>query len=306
MKKNWVKLLSALACLTLAVGFASCGENDGGGSDGTEKVYSKGLEYALNEDGESYSLVGIGTCEDTDLVIPSTYDGLPITTIGERAFSDCGNLTEVVIPDSVTTIDWYAFYSCESLTSVVIGDSVTTIGGSAFYGCYSLTEFVIPDSVTTIGECAFNYCGNLTEIIVDENNDSYKDMDGNLYTKDGTLLLQYAIGKTATSFTIPDSVTSIGNGVFSGCRSLKEIVIPNRVTTIGSSAFMGCKNLTEIVIPKSVTTIGMDAFSSCDRLTSVTFEDTSTWYVDEQEIDVTDPSANAENFYFSFSHLHKL
>ena len=112
---------------------------------------SQGLEFALNVDETSYSVTWIGTCTDTDVVIPSMHQGAPVTTIGERAFSYCSNLTSVVIGDSVTTIGDCAFFSCENLTSVVIGDSVTTIGEGAFYDCTNLASGVIPDSVTTIG-----------------------------------------------------------------------------------------------------------------------------------------------------------
>ena len=109
------------------------------------KEPSVGLKYALNTDGISYSVTGIGTCTDTEIAIPSTYNNLPVTTIGYQAFFGCRNLKEIVIPDSVTSIDYEAFYNCISLKEVVVPDSVTSIGESAFIGCISLTEVVIPD-----------------------------------------------------------------------------------------------------------------------------------------------------------------
>ena len=105
-----------------------------------EEVYSEGLKYTLNADGVSYSVTGIGTCTDTNIIIPSTYKNLPVTTIGDRAFYSRTSLTSVVIPDSVTTIGDRAFWGCEILTSVVIGNSVTTIGDGAFDPCRSLTS----------------------------------------------------------------------------------------------------------------------------------------------------------------------
>ncbi|MBE5747019.1 MAG: leucine-rich repeat domain-containing protein [Clostridiales bacterium] len=122
--------------------------------------------------------------------------------------------------------------------------SVTSIGNYAFYYCYNLTEIVIPDSVTSIGASAFYGCSSLTSIAVSENSAKYKSIDGNLYNKKGTELIQYAIGKTATSFTIPDSVTSIGIGAFGSCSSLTSVVIPDSVTSIGIDAFYSCDSLT--------------------------------------------------------------
>ena len=183
---------------------------------------SVGLIYILNEDGESYMVSGVGSCTDTELVIPATYNGKPVTTIGEGAFERCTNLTSVMIPDSVTSIGAKAFYNCTRLT-----------------------------------------------ITVDVNNTAYQSIDGNLYTKDGKTLVQYAIGKTDTSFTIPSSVTSIGDWAFSGCKNLRSVVIPNSVTSIGDYAFSGCTHLTSVVIPNSVTSIGNYAFDGCKILTSV-------------------------------------
>ena len=198
-----------------------------------------------------------------------TYKGTTynVTSIGEDAFFWCESLTSVEIGDSVTSIGDSAFYWCSSLTSVVIPDSVTSIGDSAFDNCDSLTSIEIPDSVTSIGDYAFLSCESLTSITVDENNTTYKSIDGNLYSKDGKTLIQYAIGKTATSFTIPDAVTSIGNYAFYNCDSLTSIEIPDSVTSIGNSAFFDCSSLTSVVIGDSVTSIGEYAFAWCTSLT---------------------------------------
>ena len=176
--------------------------------------------------------------------LTSVVIGDGVTSIGSEAFEGCSSLTSVEIGDGVTSIGGSAFYSCDSLTSVEIGDSVTSIGVRAFYSCDSLTSVVIGDGVTSIGDYAFYYCDNLTSITVDENNTTYKSIDGNLYSKDGKTLIQYAIGKKVTSFTIPDSVTSIGEYAFYNCDSLTSVEIPDSVTSIGSSAFYDCDSLT--------------------------------------------------------------
>jgi hypothetical protein len=182
--------------------------------------------------------------------------------IGDAAFSNCGSLTSVTIPDSVTSIGDAAFCKCGSLTKFkgkfaadggrclildntiiayaeasgtkyTIPDSVTAIGNYAFYECDKLTSITIPDSVTMIGDRAFNGCKNLTSV------------------------------------TIPDNVTTIGIGAFYGCDRLTSITIPDNVTMIGDLAFCFCEYLTSVTIGDSVTTIGDSAFSSCHYLTKV-------------------------------------
>ena len=144
--------------------------------------------------------------------------------------------------------------------------SVTSIGNDAFYSCSGLTSVVIGDSITSIGIGVFKNFSRLTNITVDENNRAYKSIDGNLYSKDGTTLIQYAIGKTVTTFTIPDSVTSIGEYAFYNCDSLTSVVIPDGVTSIGEYAFYNCRSLTSIIIPDSVTSIDGFAFYYCSNL----------------------------------------
>lgn len=125
---------------------------------------SKGLAYTLNDDEASYSVTGIGTCTDTDIIIPSEYEGLPVTRIDHDAFNKCTSLTSIVIPDSVTSIAWSVFWDCFSLTSVTIPNSVTSIDTQAFYGCTSLKSITIPDGVTQIEDYLFSGCTALTSI----------------------------------------------------------------------------------------------------------------------------------------------
>ena len=200
--------------------------------------FSQDLEYTLSSSGTSYVVSGIGSCVDSDIIIPANYKGKPVTSIGGSAFKGCSSLTSITIPDSVTSIRESAFRGCSSLTSVTIGNGVTSIGIFAFFGCGSLTSITIPDSVTSIRESAFRGCSSLTSIVVDNDNQYFTSIDGNLYNKDKTELIQYAIGKTDTSFIIPDSVTSIGDYAFFGCSGLTSVTIGNSVTSIRDSAFV--------------------------------------------------------------------
>ena len=144
-----------------------------------------------------------------------------------------------VIPDSVTSIGAFAFLRCKRLISVVIGDSVTSIGEAAFRACYKLRDVLIGNNVTSIGKYAFFSCNSLISITVDENNENYKSIDGNLYSKDGKTLIQYAMGNAAwEGFEIPYGVTSIADGAFWGW-GLEGIIIHNGVKSIGDEAFEG-------------------------------------------------------------------
>ena len=223
---------------------------------------SIGLQFTSNGDG-TCCVSGIGTCTDSDIVIPSAYNGMRVTSIGNFTFEDCSGLTDVMIPDSVTSIGDYAFWFCVGLTNITIPDSVTGIGESAFYGCSGLTSIVISDGVTSIGKAAFAYCSGLTSVVIPDS-----------VTGIGEAAFYGCSG--LTSVVIPDSVTSIGKATFYDCSGLTSVVIPDSVTGIGESAFYGCSGLTSVVIPDSVTSIGKATFYGCSGLTSVMIPDSVT------------------------------
>ena len=180
---------------------------------------SQGLEYALNEDGKSYSVAGIGTCTDTDIIIPSTYQGLPVTGILWGALS---------------------WTSIESL--------------------------YIPELIDYIGYDSFISCINLKNIEVSYNNAYYQSIDGNLYSKNGDILIRYAIGKNNESFIVPDTVTEISANAFYGCETLQRVVVSDSVTEIGDWAFMGCTRLADIKISENLTEIKNELFALCESL----------------------------------------
>jgi hypothetical protein len=212
--------------------------------------------------------------------IPGSINGLPIASIGWRAFWLRTSLTSITIPNSVTNIEWEAFSECTSLTNVTIPDSVTSIGDGAFFGCTSLTSVTIPKSVTFIGGyssdgSAFSGCQSLTAITVDALNPTYSSVDGVLFNKDQTTLIRCPEGKAGT-YPLPTSVISIGWQAFWRCTGLTSLTIPNSVTNIGWEAFSECTSLTNVTISESVTSIEGGMFSSCTSLASVTIPNSVT------------------------------
>ena len=204
---------------------------------------------------DSVTSIGIRAFQSCDSLTSVTI-GNGVTSISDYAFYKCSILTGVTIGNSVTSIGDYAFYNCSSLTGVAIPDSVTNIGNSAFYGCDSLTGVTIGNGVTSIGSSAFSSCSSLANISVDVNNEYYSSLDGNLYDKNQTTLIQYAIGKTNTHFVIPSTVTRIGNNAFSGCSSLISVTIGNGVTRIGNNAFEYCSSLNTVYYTGTATEWG--------------------------------------------------
>ena len=270
MRKNLLLLITAVL-LSMGSAFAQAVEIDGI----FYNLFETDAEVTSNPNGYSGNIV------------------IPSTVIYEGATYD------------VTIIGSQAFYYCTALTSIILPNSIATIGSSAFGDCYSLTSITLPSSVTTIATGAFAFCIALTSIDVENGNANYSSIEGVLFNKEKTILICYPAGKTNSSYTVPNSVTSIGNYVFWACSALTSIIIPNSVTTIGSN-FWYCPALTSIevesenanysssdgilfdkektilicyptgktnsnyTIPNSVTTIGGSAFLSCSALNSVT------------------------------------
>ena len=228
-------------------------------------VPTEGIELALNDDGQSYYVKGYGTSnkniENRYLVIPSEYNGLPVTRIGDNAFMHCNYFDKVYIPDSITHIGNYAFNNCMYLNDLVIPASVTYIGEAAFFSATmesssifeELMTISISEFVTYIGPGAFSSMGRVVSIDVNENNPNYMSIDGHLYTKDGTTLISYSFAKGEAEFVIPDSVKIIGLYAFCNNHKLESVTIPASVTEICDYAFFDCLDLTNISYGGTVT-----------------------------------------------------
>lgn len=195
------------------------------------------------EVGSNVSFVGVVNIPATVTNGGQTYD---VVAIGERAFVMSGTVTGVVIPTSVVTI-----------------------GANAFSDCHQITTIDIPSSVTTIGLRAFQNCAALTAINVDAANTKYKSDAGVLFNHAADTLIQYPKGKADVSYTIPATVTNIGEGAFAYASTFQTVVFPASVVTIEKEAFMRCSGLQTLTTTNSLTTIGEKAFGNCSALTSV-------------------------------------
>jgi hypothetical protein len=124
---------------------------------------TQGLEYRLNADGQSYTVIGMGTAQTKDIVI-GTHNGLPVTCVAENAFYGKTDLKSVTLGNCVTHIEDNAFGWCLNLTSVTLGDCLAVIGDGAFGRCAELPSITLPDTLESVHPYAFRYCNKLTHI----------------------------------------------------------------------------------------------------------------------------------------------
>ena len=250
------------------------------------------LSFTLNGGGTEYSVSDCDESASDSLDIPSVYNGLPVTSIGNSAFYGCSGLTNITIPNSVTVIGSQAFYNCRGLTNISLPDSVTTIHSYAFLFCTNLTTVLIGSGASNISNDAF--VRTQVEVFVSDLNPTYQSLNGSLLTKDGTELLYVpkstkghysipegvtSIGENAfyyceeiTSISMMENVTSIGNGGFYYCKKLKSVSDLNSIISIDSNAFRYCSSLTEITFGNSINSIGLSAFANCSSLRTIKFK----------------------------------
>ncbi len=228
-------------------------------------------QFNYTTNGGEITITGY-TGEGGAVAIPDIIDGLPVTCIGDWAFEYCGSLTNITLGNHVAKLGDWAFYGCYNLTSCVIPNNVTSIGFNCFSSCIRLTNFVISSGLTNIEAPVVSGCSRLRAITVDAFNPSYCSIDGVLFNKSLTTLVECP-PLLMMPCTIPDSVTTIGSSAFAGCGSMTSITIPDSVNIIGGSVFADCANLTNVFIGNGVTNIAYSAFSGCWSLKSIIIPD---------------------------------
>lgn len=282
--------------VTVYANNASYGTVSGGGTVANGSTVTitatpaEGYSFVKWSNGLTTATANIIVISDTTLVaefaeMSLQYEVTSSNTVQVVHSEDYKNLTEIVIPETVvidgktytvTSIGEKAFEDCYKLTSVTIPNTVTSIGGSAFWFCTNLTSITIPKSVTSIGFRAFRYCVSLSNISVESGNKKYASEDGVLFDCNKTTLVCYPAGKTG-SYTIPESVISIGENAFCECSKLTSITIPNSVKSIEDWAFYRCSRLKSVTIPNSVERIEYGAFEECSNLSSISISESVSY-----------------------------
>lgn len=228
-----------------------------------------------------------------------------LITIESSAFQNCKKLKRISFPEGLIDIGDNIFYGCKNLQEIdvdednpvyasedgvlfdkhrttliaypkgkerayKIPDSVIDIEHRAFEACEELTQIIISQNLLSLThKSRFYGCKHLSDIIVSKNNPVFTDIDGVLFNKEKTELIQYPQGKINDNYIVPDTVTRIGAGAFYQSKLLYNITLPEGIKFIGDYAFGECEQLTAIYLPQSLQYIGKCAFGGCAHLTTI-------------------------------------
>ena len=231
-----------------------------------------GSEYTVPDSVTSLEAYSFFSCTSLEKVTIQN----SVTSIGDCAFYSCENLREISIPPTLKSLGESVFENCENLTSIIIPDTVTSIEERAFY-CSNITSIYIPKSVISIGNSAFGNCPNLSEITVSNDNKYYTTKDGVLFNKLMSKLICYPAGKDGSSYTVPESVTSLEPYAFQGAQ-LNTIILPKNLITIREGALGYNNGISTITIPESVTNIEPNAFANSNNLEEILVDENNKKY----------------------------
>ena len=246
---------------------------------------SENLEYVKTSN-TTCRLKNIGTCSDTEIVVPTSVNKLIVTEVAGAAFSDNTSVTKVILPDTITSMGGSVFLNCTALTDVKLPKNVTTLNTEFFSGCASLVNVTLPEALQSVETGVFKGCSSLKEIALPETvttlsaelfSDCYSLKSVSFSDKVKEIPQSAFEGCFALEeFDLPDGVTAIQDKAFHSCRALKKLDLPEGLRTIGLSAFGSCYALTEISLPNSVQIIQRNAFAECRAVTSVSIGENIT------------------------------
>lgn len=266
-------VLSFAICFSLCANFSMVKATD---------VNSEKLTFTLSGDGTYYLVGAKDTSIKGEIVVPGTYDGLPVRQVNSYGFKDCKDITKITLPEGIERLGKESFMD-SGLTEIFLPSTLKFIANHTFNGCTELKNIDIPTSVTHIGDSVFSFSGIEKLIIPDSV--IYRDIRnvGGKTPFDA----QWLAGSCPSlkEVVLPSNMTSIGDDAFGWCESLEKITIPATVTKIGSGVFNNCSSLKEIYIPDSVATIDKDAFFSVELAVislpaNVRFTDSAITYHD--------------------------
>lgn len=251
----------------------------------SSKIVDNNNTYITNSDG---TLIIVSTAEnETEITIPSEINGMPVVSIDANfAQNSKDTLTKIIMPDTIKNIGDSAFEGCYNVTEIKFSNTLEKIGNNAFENCgNSIAKLEIPDTVNTIGDFAFDKYGSsnikelyigknvnkigtgafsinsLQKIVVSSENNTYKSIDGVLYSKSGNTLIQYPVSKDdITTFEIPNEVKTIGQYAICRNGTLTSVTMSNSVTKIAKGAFSECFNLANVTLSPNVKTIEKNTF----------------------------------------------
>lgn len=226
----------------------------------TPQVANSQFTYTTNN--RALTITGY-TGSGGDVTIPDKINDLPVISIGDLAFLNQSNLTNVTIPNGAVNIGFRAFEGCTSLTNIVIPNNVSAIGSQAFFRCVKLASVSLPGSLTRIQGNTFWACSSLMSITIPNSVTTILDQ-------------AFAGCIKMTSATIGNNVTNIAYRAFYDCRSLARLEMGSKVVSIGEGAFSACASLTDFTIPTNLVSIGWQSFHSCSRLTSLALPNSVT------------------------------
>ena len=234
------------------------------------EAFSQGLQFEVSEDRTYFIVKDIGTCTDTKIVVPPTYNDLPVRELGYGVFGggsfvkpNVPRVSEVILPNSIVKIGNGAFANNSYLTKIKFGNSIESIDKDAFYNCDNIKEV----HISNINKwCSIDFYAS-------DSCPFYSSHDAKLYVNNNQV----------TDLVIND-VSEIKKYAFNGCGTIETLSIGSSVKTIGVGAFYNCDNLREISIGASVSKIDGNllegnSFANCDILLKVKFADTDGWTV---------------------------